>query len=161
MVVSSTEVVLSWHPPHNVAPDDVKAYTVHYAASDSGEEFQEVSIAQSHRLRGLKASTAYWFYVRAYIRKAASDPSERLFFTTADEAVSSHTANGTGSLLPNVTLVPLSPTTLKVAWRRPTSPADTGRPVALYKIQYRRHRAKEFDIEVVRGRCSRSDNSSF
>ena len=151
------EVVLSWDSPINVDADAVKAYSIHYARSDAGdgtEELQQVTANTSMALHNLKASTTYSFYVRAYTQ-SASDPSRRLLFTTPDAHSSdAHSSDvdpdpdpviSAPSLAPNVTLLPLSPTSLKVTW----PPASAG--VALYKIQYRRHQSNEFDIEVVRG----------
>ena len=96
-----------------------------------------------------QASTTYSFYVRAYTQ-SASDPSRRFFFTTPADTESAGVAAPAASTAPNVTLVPLSPTSLKVSWP-PVASEASRRPVSLYKIQYRRHQSNEFDIEVVRG----------
>lgn len=148
--LTPTVILLTWNPPRNVPVDDVKAYTVHYMALSAGltDEIQEVAINSSYKIENLKRNANYSFYVRAYVRKAASDPSDKLIFNLAtaarptDDPTSTRPTPRTLSL---VTLIPLSPNTLKVTWRKFTS------SVPFYKIQYRRHRGKEFDIEVVKG----------
>ena len=69
---------------------------------------------------------------------------------TPTALVSASPTPAAASSAPAVTLTPLSPTALRVAWRKPT-PDVAARPVNLYKIQYRRHGARQFDIEVVKG----------
>lgn len=144
---SPTSVILTWNPPSNVPVEDVKAYTVHYMplSASGSEELQEVAINSSYRIENLRRYSNYSFYVRAYVRKSASDPSEKLIFSPL--VVTPKTFSP--SLLPtvpNVTLLPLSPNTLKVTWRRLSS------SVSIYKIQYRRHRGKDSDIEAVKGK---------
>lgn len=158
--LSASDVVLSWDPPRNVPLDDVTAYTVHYTLlGRAGDETQELALNSSHHVRQLVRNANYSFYVRAYIRRSASDPSERFVFnaaqalaqppTPAPAAPSRPPAKTlpppSGAAAPSVTLQPLSPTTLRVAWNRFPS------PVSLYKILFRRHNKKEFDIEVVKG----------
>ncbi|XP_057376033.1 protogenin-like isoform X2 [Daphnia carinata] len=176
VALTPTVVMLTWDPPRNVPVDDVKAYTVHYMPlasagqqTSNNEELQEVATTSSHRVENLKRNANYSFYVRAYVRKSASDPSDKLIFNPAlliqskDQAESSLPSSSSSSSLPrptprtlpsptapNVTLLPLTPNTLKVTWRRFSSSASSS-SVSFYKIQYRRHRAKEFDIEVVKG----------
>jgi hypothetical protein len=152
VVASPSEIILTWDAPRNVPVEDVTAYTVHYTPGDGGEEYQDVSINNSHRVENLKRNTNYTFYVRAYTRKSASDQSERISCSTGDGAPLAAAA-------PNITLIPLSPTTLKVVWRK--FPNEANRPVSLYKIQYRRHRARDFDIEVVKGNKRSSLNRRF
>ena len=149
VALSPTSVILTWNPPSNVPVDDVKAYTVHYMpmSASGNEELQEVAINSSYRIENLKRNTNYSFYVRAYVRKSASDPSDKLIFSpsAARDDLPRPTPRTLSPAAPNVTLLPLSPNTLRVTWRRLTS------SVSFYKIQYRRHRGKEFDIEVVKG----------
>lgn len=166
--ISSTEVLLAWDPPANVPVDEVKAYTIHYMpllanGSAGGEELQDVSTNYSCRLGNLKRLSNYSIYVRAYVLKAASDPSEKLNFSLSLPAVTPSIATRppprtlfpeTSHSTPNLTLQPISPTALKVTWRKFTAPGSSATAVPLYKIQYRRHRAKDFDIEVVRGKTS-------
>ena len=152
VVASPSEIILTWDAPRNVPVEDVTAYTVHYTPGDGSEEYQDVSINNSHRVENLKRNTNYTFYVRAYTRKSASDQSERISCSTGDGAPLAAAA-------PNITLIPLSPTTLKVVWRK--FPNEANRPVSLYKIQYRRHRARDFDIEVVKGNKRSSSNRRF
>lgn len=192
-----------WDPPANVPVDDVKAYTVRVSCnrlkpptSDGrifydlqvhymplgGDELQEVAVNASHLFENLKPGVKYSMYVRAYLRKAASDPSEKLLFDPSAPALvpippssspsfpssattpvvvqprppprtlsppgqsSSSAASMAG---PNVTLQAVSPTQLKVSWRK-FSAFGSG-PVSMYRIEYRRHRAKESDTEVVKG----------
>lgn len=178
VALTPTAVLLTWDPPRNVPVEDVKAYTVHYmplaaagqhAATSNNEELQEVATASSHRIENLKRNANYSFYVRAYVRKSASDPSDKLIFNPAiliqskDQPESSLPSSSLprptprtlpSPTAPNVTLLPLTPNTLKVTWRRfssSSSSTSASSSVSFYKIQYRRHRAKEFDIEVVKG----------
>ncbi|KAI9554326.1 hypothetical protein GHT06_019598 [Daphnia sinensis] len=174
VALTTTVVMLTWDPPRNVPVDDVKAYTVHYMPlaaagqhTSSNEELQEVATTSSHRIENLKRNANYSFYVRAYVRKSASDPSDKLIFNPAiliqskDQAESSLPSSSlprttprtlASPTTPNVTLLPLTPNTLRVTWRRfSSSSASSSSSVSFYKIQYRRHRAKEFDIEVVKG----------
>lgn len=152
--LSPTIALLTWDPPRNVPVDDVKAYTVHYMPLSGGasvnEETQEVSINNSYRIENLKRNANYSFYVRAYVRKSASDPSEKLIYSPSNDApvLPRPPPRTLPPTAPNVTLLPLSPNTLRVSWRKFTTSSAA---VAFYKIQYRRHRAKEFDIEVVKG----------
>lgn len=147
VALTPTVVLLTWDPPRNVPIDDVKAYTVHYMLSAAvSEEIQEVAVNSSYRIENLKRNANYSFYVRAYVRKSASDPSDKLTFSPATAArPADDPPNNRPVLSPVVTLVPLSPNTLRVSWHRFAS------SVSFYKIQYRRHRGKEFDIEVVKG----------
>ena len=195
VALTPTSVMLTWDPPRNVPVDDVKAYTVHFmplssgqqssvgTSSNNNEEQQEVAITSSHRIENLKRNANYSFYVRAYVRKSASDPSDKLIFNPAiliqSSSPSSTTTTGSNNgssgkadqpesssslprlpprtlpspTAPNVTLLPLTPNTLRVTWRRlgSSSASSTSSSVSFYKIQYRRHRLKEFDIEVVKG----------
>ena len=149
---------------------------VHYMPL-GGDELQEVAINASHSFFNLKRNAKYSFYVRAYVRKSASDPSDKLVYdpslpaapvATPPPSYSSPSSGSTAGVQPrppprtlsppgpspsppgpNVALLAVSPTQLKVSWRK--FPGFGGGPVALYKIQYRRHKAKEFDIEVVKG----------
>lgn len=117
-----------------------------------------MAITSSHRVENLKRHTNYTFYVRAYIHKSASDQSERVWCSTGapptpptpSQSPLPSPTPAAASSAPAVTLTPLSPTALRVAWRKPT-PDVAARPVNLYKIQYRRHGARQFDIEVVKG----------
>lgn len=179
VALTATVVMLTWDPPRNVPVDDVKAYTVHYmplatgqqqssgATSTNNEELQEVAINSSFRIENLKRNVNYSFYVRAYVRKSASDPSDKLIFNPAiliqskDQPESSLPSASLprapnrippSSTTPNVTLVPLTPTTLKVTWcgfNSSTSSASTS--ASFYKIQYRRHRFKDVDTEAYKG----------
>ena len=160
--LSPTEIVLSWDPPRNVPLDDVTAYTVHYVLLGRGsDETQELALNNSHHVRGLVRNGNYSFYVRAYIRKSASDPSERFVFNAAQALAQPATPAPsrppsktlpppTGASAPSVTLQPLNPTTLRVTWNKFPS------PVSLYKIFFRRHNKKDFDIEVVKGVISQN-----
>ena len=139
VAVSPTQILLTWDPPRNIPVEDIKAYSVHHMGLwQGGEESQSVTLNASIKLDNLRKNSNYSFYVRVYAR-TASDPSEKITCNTAD-------ANPL--IATNVTLVPSSPTTLKVQWSR----SESSRPVSMYKIQYRRHRAKIFDIEVVKGK---------
>lgn len=198
VALTPTSVMLTWDPPRNVPVDDVKAYTVHFMPLSSGqhssggtssnnnnEEHQDVAISSSHRIENLKPNANYSFYVRAYVRKSASDPSYKLIFNPAILIQSASTPTATTQsnnnpsdkadppesppttlprppnrtlppTAPNVTLLPLTPNTLRVTWRRlgsssASGSSSTASSVSFYKIQYRRHRNKEFDIEVVKG----------
>ena len=172
--ISSTEVLLAWDPPTLVPVDEVKAYTIHYMpllanGSSGGEELQDVSTNYSFRIGNLKRLSNYTFYVRAYVLKAASDPSEKFNFSLSLPPVTPSIPTRppprtlfpeTPNLSPDLTLQPISPTALKVTWRKFTAPGTTT-AVPLYKIQYRRHRAKDFDIEVVRAKENESSKNQF
>lgn len=200
LVLAPDEVVLSWDPPSNVPIEEVKAYTVRVSNSESssflpavlsstfpastqvhymplnngtrvaGEVVEVLSSEPSRRIGKLKRNVSYVFYVRAYMHRFASDPSDELRFdpsvvglTSSSGPPSSTTFQPrpppktltppgptSSGFVPNVTLVALSPTELKVSWQKPSTIVGSG-SFAFYRIQYRKHRAKEIDTEAVKG----------
>ncbi|XP_065581369.1 protogenin B-like isoform X2 [Artemia franciscana] len=138
--ISSTQVLLSWQRPKNIPADEIKAFTVHYMPTDGGDELQDLSANVTCKIEKLRPYTNYTFYVRAYSRKSASDQSDRVTVTTGEDVP---------VVAPEVTLVPLNPTTLFVTWQK--LPEHLIRGSATHnRIECRRHKQQKSDMYVVK-----------
>ncbi|XP_045585005.1 protogenin B isoform X2 [Procambarus clarkii] len=127
VVLSSTSVLLTWDPVYPPS-DKIKAYSIHYSQSEgSGIERQAVSQNASHLLESLKPNTMYTAFVRAY-NNFASDVSEKLVFSTAEDVPSG---------APSVLLTPKSPTVLLVTWGK-LPPEQARGTIIGYKIHWRK-----------------------
>jgi len=85
-LVDSRTVSLQWKQPPVDNGYPIVAYSVHYD-SERSKELQKVLLSTSVTLNKLEPFTNYTFFIKAYNRRSASEPSARVSLFTGDDGM--------------------------------------------------------------------------
>lgn len=132
---SSTSVCLRWQPtPPNVPK--IKAYTVHYMRSDGGPEQQQPTDEMFATIDSLEPNTYYRFYLRAYLREAASEQSKSIM------------CMGQEMSKRWISLKPITSQILNVEWNPLFNDTPCGQ-IGQYKVQWRKYGHISDSVKLV------------
>ncbi|XP_059487639.1 protogenin-like [Neocloeon triangulifer] len=121
--ITTSSISFTW----DAVPGNVTAYTLHYFPTNGGDERQDVSIENAFTVHRLEPYTNYTFYVRAYTKNYAGEPSKNIICRTGE---------GRPSVAPQIIMQPISPTSVKVAWKK-LKPHEARGIITTHKVQYR------------------------
>lgn len=173
--VTSNSVSLSWKaaPINNDLP--IISYSVHFTPESSAvgvKEDQAITMTNSILVEKLTPSTNYSFYVRAYNKKGASEPSKTFRVQTLsmdDQSIITSTSTSpTSSSLPFTpsTIIPLkpiwvpasnlkfkleTPTSVTVTWQKFPSSTSTSDKLKItsFEVNYRRHSQPNYQYLAI------------
>ena len=128
--ITSSTAELEWKEPIHPSTTSIVAYVINYKPRDSPKsELQVVSNTTRVTLDRLSALRKYLVTVSAFTNKAPGNSSPPFEFETKEDVPSG---------IPSLVLKPVSPTVLRIQWRKPHLDTTRGQ-IVKYEIQFRIH----------------------